>query len=236
MSPAQMKLNNDFPPSQRDEHLDLFHFARCVVELVSLLNPPQKEPCAMNYCRLGLALLCLINFRAESANPECAAAGVANEFAVESSSDAAALQTLLDTCVGGVFDVTWQGRVPLEGYFTVENGTILNITGVAAGSSSSAGLSSDGGGDADVPAPTAVIEGTFSNSSFYVFSEGTLTLNNLVLENDPEQRSLAYGGAIYASTTYLGDNSSVVNIIDCTFQNNTALLGELVGVLLPPRR
>lgn len=163
----------------------------------------------------------------ESADPECAAPGVVNELAVNSSSDAAALKTLLDSCDGGMFDVSWHGRVAVDDTFYVGFGTSLNITGVA-GSSSSSQPSSDGS-YADDPTRAAAIEGSPSNALLNVYQEGTLALDNLDLAAyDMTHKFRSVGGAIYAYT-YTNETSesvappspATVNIIDCTFRNYT---------------
>ena len=187
-------------------------------------------PCAARWA-VGLtlgALLCLItSSRAQSTDGECAALGAVNEFAVRTSSDAAALDVLVYSCPGEVFEVTWEGRVGLLSPIAIHNGTSLSITGVV-GSSSSAQL---GGGGSH-----AVIEAVEGSStrypSFYVLSESTLTLSNLVLENDPYDPA-DYGGSIYAYTnaTESPVSPATVNVNGCTFQNNTASLGELAGAV-----
>ncbi|CAN0299067.1 unnamed protein product, partial [Scytosiphon promiscuus] len=168
----------------------------------------------------------------ESVDTECAATGVTNELAVNSSSDAATLRTLLYSCEGGLFDVTWHGRVAVDDTFTVVNGTSLNITGVVGVSSSSSQLSSDeshADGSTDV---TAVIEGSPFGNLFDVYYEGTLTLDNLVLEASDMSSSSRNGGAIYAYTfhdetseTFEPLSPAAVNIIDCTFRNYTVETG-----------
>lgn len=182
---------------------------------------------------VGLAALGASLFttpRAQTADAECAAPGVTNELTVISSSDAAALKTLLDSCEGGLFDVTWHGRVAVDDAFTVVNGTSLNITGVDGSSSSSQTISRSEGYADDDSSRTAAIEGSPLNRLFYVY--GMLTLDNMVLEAyemaswiDAPQ----IGGAIYAYTfdyetseTFEPPSPATVSIIDCTFRNYTA--------------
>ncbi|CAM9905273.1 unnamed protein product [Scytosiphon promiscuus] len=168
----------------------------------------------------------------ESVDTECAATGVTNELAVNSSSDVAALRSLLYSCEGGLFDVTWHGRVAVDFTFTVVNGTSLNITGVMAGSSSSSQLSSDESHADGTTGITAVIEGSTFGNLFDVYSDGTLTLDNLFLEASDMSSSSRNGGAIYAYTfhdetseTFEPLSPAAVNIIDCTFWNYTVASG-----------
>ncbi|CAN0098185.1 unnamed protein product, partial [Scytosiphon promiscuus] len=162
----------------------------------------------------------------ESVDTECAATGVTNELVVNSSSDAAALRTLLYSFEGGLFDVTWHGRVAVDNTFTVFNGTSLNITGVMAGSSSSSQLSSDESHADDTTGITAVIEGFPFGNLFDVYFGGTLTLDNLVLEASDLISPTHDGGAIHAYTfhdetseTFEPLSPAAVNITDCTFRN-----------------
>lgn len=162
----------------------------------------------------------------ESIDPECAAPGVTNELTVNSSSGAATLHTLLGSCEGGVFDVSWHGRVSTDKTFTVVNGTSLNITGVLGPSNSTPSSSDES--DADDSAGTSAIEGHPFDPLFNVYYGGTVTLHSLVLDGNDMERSSMYGGAIYAYTDH--DETSetsellspaTVNIIDCTFLNHT---------------
>lgn len=171
----------------------------------------------------ALAALWFVTSWVESADPECAAPGVTNVLDVISSSDAAALKTLLVTCEGGAFDVAWHGRVAVDDVFTVTNGTRLNVTGVATDADDSTGM-----------APAA-IEGSPGEALFFVYFDGALTLDNLILEATAMADYRASEGAIFAYTfhndtseTFEPHSPATVNIIDCTFGNYTAPhLGKL---------
>ena len=164
-----------------------------------------------------LAALCFATSRVKAADPDCAAPGVVYEMEVKSESDAENLRATLWSCAGGVFDVTWHGRV-VDASFSLVNGTNLSITG-AVDPSSSAQPSSDVG-FANDSAPT--ITEYSGGSIFYVGDNSTLTLESMVLEGAGLESS-SYSRAIRAITHATTEpiNPATVNVVDCTFRNNT---------------
>lgn len=156
---------------------------------------------------------------AESSDPECVAPAVVNEIEVKSSSDVTALQALLNLCAGGVFEVTWKGRVAVNESFIVINGTNLNITGVS-GTSSSTQLSSEGS-FADGLTSVGVIEGE-DESPFHVHDNSTLSLDNLVLEFAYPENPRDYG-AIVAHTHETSEpvSPATVNVVSTVFSATT---------------
>lgn len=161
----------------------------------------------------------------ESSDPECAAPGVVNEMEVKSSSDATAFQALLSSCAGGIFDVTWQGRVATDESFNVVNGTNLNITGATDSSSSTQPSSAD-----DLTS-RGVIEGDLGRY-FDVHDNSTLTLDKMILECTYEGSSRPYGAIhTYTDETAGPVSPATVNVIDCVFRDSVEdRYGELAAV------
>lgn len=190
-------------------------------------------------CAAGLALASMWcnNSLVESSDPECAASGVVNEMEVKATSDVTALRALLNSCAGGMFDVTWQGRVAANESFIVVNGTSLNITGVMS-TSSSTQPSSDGGlAHGLTSTAVGVIEGEYG-SPFHVHANSTLSLASMVLEFAHPESPRGYGAIVAHTheTSELG-NLAAVNVIDCEFRNNTAWsYGELAAVTARRKR
>ena len=138
---------------------------------------------------------------------------------VSTPDEAQKLVRALNCTGGGIFEVTWSGRVPISETFVVPNGSSLTITGAE-------GASPVGGNDVDVidaggttqifsligddrddfkPSPwTSFDSHTHTTSSFS--TSGALNLANLVLTGG--QRGIQAFG-------------SGVNIYNCTFRNNT---------------
>lgn len=171
----------------------------------------------------------MLTFLFSGSEPAACPSDVVHMY-VSTPDEAQKLVSALNCTGGGIFDVTWTGRVPISETFVVPNGSSLTITGAA-------GASPVGGNDVDVidaegtthifsvmggreyfKPSTWTLYGSHTHTSFFSTS-GDLNLANLVLTGGQERGELLGGwggGAIEAS-------GSAVKIYNCTFRNNTSL-------------
>lgn len=148
------------------------------------------------------------------------AAGVTT-LEVSSSSDVQSLRAALNCTGGAVIDVAWHGAVAVSDTFYVPDGSNLTVTGFSSGSAL------DGGSG-----PTATIDGGHRTPSgfFRLYNNSVLSLSNLVLDGG---YSTSHGGAVGAYDEDIAPPGAIVNIVDvvdCTFYNNTAEASGESGV------
>lgn len=125
-----------------------------------------------------------------------------------SSSDLQDLRSALNCTGAGQFDVVWFGTVAVDDTFYVPDGSDLAVTGFSSSSTLDGGHRTPFG-------------------FFRLHNNSALSLNNLVLNGG---YSASYGGAVSAWGEGLapGPISNTINIVDCTFRDNTAeTFGEI---------
>ena len=143
--------------------------------------------------------LALISSFLQGAHPGVCPPGTIS-MTVATTSELQTLMTTINCTGGGVFNVTWVGRVSLVETIEIRDEKILTVTGSTSGLTDFSRAAIDAGGMMGI---------------FTVYNGSTLSLNSLVLEAG----NVENGGAVDARSF-----SSVI-VDDCVFTNNIATNG-----------